>query len=205
MGFGGGSSDAGEEANRAERERQAAIHATQGRINSVFDSPQRAGDIADFVGAMRTFYNNKLAKDAAETQRNNTFALARSGLIGGSAQVDKQKEFADKHSEGVLEVERRAQGAGAQLESADQDARARLLSLATTGLDATTGAEQAAAAMRTNLQAGRSQAEADNLGNVFGGLKEFQDRAREAAERRRANQEAGFSVYGNGFGFGGRP
>lgn len=199
MGFGGGSNDAAEEANRNEQARQAAIRNTQGRVNAVFDSPGRAAEIADFVNAMRTFKNNQLAEQAADVQRNNTFALARSGLVGGSAQIDKQSEFAKDHAKGVLEVERSSLGAGAQLEAADQDARARLISLATTGMDATTGASQAAAAMRTNLEANKATTMAQGLGDAFGSLRTWHDRAREAAERRRANKDAGFSIYGSGF------
>ncbi|MGH6720048.1 MAG: hypothetical protein ACREER_12080 [Alphaproteobacteria bacterium] len=193
MGFGGG--NASDQARRDEQQRLAAIQATQGRVNAVFDSPGRAADISDFVGAMRTYFNNQLAEQAADTQRNNDFALARGGQFGGSLQVDTQKNFAKDHTKGVLEVERRAQGAGSELEAADQDARGRLISLSTTGLDATTAAAQAAAALRTNLGAARSTQMAQGLGDAFGTLRTFQDRSREAAERRRANRDAGFSNY----------
>lgn len=205
MGFGGGNK-ASEEAQRAEEARLAQIKATQGRINDVFDGPARAADIANFVSATRDFYTTDLNRQKADTDRQLRFALARNGQIGGSTQVDQSKEFGRTYARGLLDVERKAQGAGAGIEAADQDARARLLSLATTGLDATTGAQQAAAALRTNLQAGAGERSMGALGDAFANFKDFIDRSRESADRRRANTESGFyrSIYGNaGGGYGG--
>lgn len=187
---GGGSSRAADEANRQEQQRQAAIRGTQARVNQVFDSPQRGADISDFVGAMRDYYQQDLDRQKVDTDRQLRFAMARGGLLGGSVNVDTQKQFGEQYGRGLLDVERRAQGAGAELEAADQDARARLISLATSGLDATTAASQAAAAMRTNLAAGKSQAQAQGLGDAFGQFSQFIKQSREAAEKRRGIDDA---------------
>lgn len=202
----GGSNKASEEAQRAEAARLAQIKATQGAINGVFDGPARAADIANYVNASRDYYTQDLNRQKADTDRNLKFAMARNGQIGGSTQVDQGKRFSDIYSRGLLEVERKAQGAGAGIEAADQDARARLLSLATTGLDATTAAQQSAAALRTNLEAGAGERNMGALGDAFSSFKDFIDRSRESADRRRANTESGFyrSIYGNaGGGYGG--
>lgn len=187
---GGGSSRSADEANRQEQQRQAAIRGTQARVNQVFDSPQRGADISDFVGAMRDYYQQDLDRQKVDTDRQLRFAMARGGLLGGSVNVDTQKQFGEQYGRGLLDVERRAQGAGAELEAADQDARARLISLATSGLDATTAASQAAAAMRTNLAAGKSQAQAQGLGDAFGQFSQFIKQSREAAEKRRGIDDA---------------
>lgn len=202
----GGSNKASEEAQRAEAARLAQIKATQGAINGVFDGPARAADIANTVNASREFYTQDLNRQKADTDRNLKFALARSGQIGGSTQVDQGKRFSDIYSRGLLDVERKAQGDGARIMAADQDARARLLSLATTGLDATTAAQQSAAALQTNLQAGAAERNMGALGDAFSSFKDFIDRSRESADRRRANTESGFyrSIYGSaGGGYGG--
>lgn len=183
---------AGEEANRMEAERQAAIRQAQMAINQVFNDPRREADIADFVSAMRTFRMQDLDRQKAETDRQLRFALARGGLIGGSTQLDQQKAFGEQYARGVLDIERGAQGAGAELRAADQDARGRLISLATQGLDATTAAQQAAAAMRSNLEAGRATSMAQGLGDVFSRFNKFYEQSREAAERRRADRNAGW-------------
>lgn len=193
--MGSSSNKAANEANRMEQQRQAAIKGTQARVNQVFNAPGRAGDIADYVGAIRAYYGDDLNRQKAEGDRELRFALARGGQIGGSTQRDQQQQFGEQHARGLLDVERRALGAGSELEAADQDARARLITLATSGLDATTAAQQAAAAMRTNLEAGRSTAMAQGIGDVFGGVKSFADRTRDAAERRRANRDAGWNLY----------
>lgn len=210
--MGGGSNSAAKEANRQEAERQATIRNTQSAVNSVFDSPQRQADIADFVGATRQFYQQDLNRQKADADRNLTFALAKSGLIGGSTQVDQQRVLGDDYSRGLLASEQKAQGAGASLEAADQDARARLISLATSGLDATTAASQAAASMRSNLQAGRSAAELGSLGDSFGQINDFVTRSRDAQKYRQGYLDSApggkrAALYGgaSGSGYGGYP
>lgn len=199
----GGSDKAANAANAAERQRLGAIRNTQSRVNATFDAPGRKNDIADYVDATRHYHSEDLTRQKVESDRNLKFALARGGNIGGSVNVDKQVEQARLHARGLLAVEGKAQGAGAQLESQDQDARARLISLATSGLDANTGASQAAAAMRTNLEAGKAGMRADTIGNAFGSIADFTKASREGAERRRANQDAGWNLYNTGGGYGG--
>ena len=198
--MGSSSNRAGEAAQRAEDQRQAAIRATQGRINQVFDGGNRAADIADFVGATRDYFTRDLNRQKAEQDRQIKFALARGGMIGGSTQLDQSAKLGEDYSRGLLDVDRRARGAGAELEAADQDARARLISLATQGLDATTAASQSAAAMRSNLEAGRSTSLAGGLGDAFSGMTDFLRQARENAARARTNRETGFSLYNTQYG-----
>ena len=207
----GGSNKASEEAQRAEAERLAQIKATQGAVNSVFDGPARGADIANFINASRDYYTADLNRQKGETDRQLRFALARNGQTGGSTQVDQAKEFSRVYGRGLLDVERKAQGDGASIEAADQDARARLLSLATTGLDATTAAQQSAAALRTNLQAGAGERNMGALGDAFSSFKDFIDRSRDAADRQRGYAASGLprgwyanpGYGGSGGGYGG--
>lgn len=192
--MGMGSDNSAKQAQKAEEERQAAIRAAQGRINAVFDSPQRQTDIASFVDAMRQYFGGDLDRQKGENDRQLRFALARGGLTGGSTQVDQQKRLGEDYARGVLEVDRRARGAGADLEMQDQDNRGRLISLATQGLDATTGASQAAAAMRSSLEAGKSTATANGLGDIFSGFKSYYQKAAESAVRRRADYDS-YGIY----------
>lgn len=202
MGFGGGSNKAADEANRAEQERQSSIQRTQSAINAVFDGAGRESEIQDFIDATRDFYTQDLNRQKADTDRQLRFALARGGLTGGSTQIDQQRRFADDYARGLLQVEQKAQGAGTNVRAADQDARARLITLATSGLDATTGAQQAAASMRNSIDANRANDYAGGLSNAFSGLQGFIDKSRESAERRRANIDSGFSWYGRPAGSG---
>lgn len=185
----GGSNNAQKEATRNEAARQAAIANTQAQVNAVFNSPKREADIGDYMGGLREFYNKDLNEQKGETDRQLKFALARGGLIGGSTQIDQNKKFTGDYNKAVLGVEQKVQGAGAQLRAEDQDARARLISLATSGLDATTGAQQAAASMRNNLEADRSTNMAQGLGDMFGAYSKYFQASKDAAVRRRADQQ----------------
>ena len=181
---------AADRAQRMEEERQARISQTQGRINQIFDDPNRAGDIRDVVNAVRERDLGDLNRQKAESDRGLRFALARGSLLGGSTQRDQQELLGEQHSRGLINVEQRALGAGAELEARDQDARARLIALATSGLDATTGAQQAAAAMKSNLEGSRASAMGQALGDQFGTAAAFIKEAKDSAQRRRANQDA---------------
>lgn len=201
----GGSNKAANAANAAEQERLGGIRNTQSRVNAVFDAPGRKADIADYVDATRQYQTDDLNRQKALSDLDLKFALARGGQIGGSLNLDKQAEQGRLYTRGLLDAEGKAQGAGAALQAQDQDARARLISLATSGLDATTGASQAAAAMKTNLEAGRAGVRSDTLGNAFGTISDFTKASREGAERRRANQDAGWGFYKASTGYGGGP
>lgn len=186
---------AADEAAAAEKARQAAIAATQGRVNAVFDSPARDAEIERAVGGRRDLDTRELNREKAKTDRELKFALARNGQTGGSTQIDKGREFAETYARGLLGVERGAQGFGASIRGADQDARARLISLATAGMDATTGAQQASEAMRVNLQAGNAERSASGVSDAFVGFSDFLKRSREMADRQRADRVAGFNYY----------
>ena len=146
-----------------------------------------------------------LDRQKGDNDRQLRFALARGGQIGGSTQRDQQQTLGEDYTRGLLNVESRAQGLGADLSSRDQDARARLISLATSGLDATTGASQAAAAMKSNLEGAQSAAYGQNLGDSFGTVGSFIKESKDAAQRRRANQDAygRIGLYGGTQGYGG--
>lgn len=192
----GNPNKASDAAQQAENERMAAIKATQAAVNQVFDSPERAADIDRAMGGMRDLEMAELNRRKAETDRQLKFALARNGQTGGSTQVDQNRTFADQYGRALLGVERNVQNFGARIRSADQDARARLISLATQGLDATTGARQAAEAMRVNLASGQTDQNLGSIANAFSGFNDFLKASREAADRRRADQVAGMNYYG---------
>lgn len=191
----GSTNKASEEAAAAEKQRQAAIAATQGRVNAVFDSPARQAEIERAVAAQRDLNTGELNREKGRVDRQLKFAMARNGQIGGSTQIDQGREFSEASARGLLGVERGAQQFGASIRGADQDARARLISLATSGLDATTGAQQAAEAMRVNLQAGGPDRAAGGVADTFANFADFIKRSREMGDRRRADTVSGVSYY----------
>ena len=108
----GSSNKASRAAERAEAERKREIAAAQRRIEGIFGSPEREGDILDLENATRGFLQGDLDRQKVDTDRDLKFALARSGLSKGSADIDANSRLADDYLRGILEVERRSKAAG---------------------------------------------------------------------------------------------
>ncbi|WP_161960658.1 hypothetical protein [Xanthomonas campestris] len=199
--MGSSSSGAATEAAQADAWRQSNINRAVGQINSAYGSAGREADINDFLGASRSFYRNELDRQKDVADRSLSFAMARSGLTGGSASVDANRLLGENFQQGVLSADRLAQSAATNLRTADEQARMSLISQAQSGMDMTGGASQAAAALRTNLQGAQAGLKADALGDVFGGIASIAKNSRDqAAERRGFNNTWGF--YQPGFGQG---
>lgn len=193
---GGSSNSAQRAAEAAERERQAQIRGSVGRINEAFDNPNRQREIGDYLGATRQFYMNDLNRQKGETDRNLKFAMARSGQTGGKVAIDSAARVGQDYNRGVIESDRRAQSAAADLRSQDEGSRLGLIQMAQSGLDATTGSSRALSALQNNLQAGRATSTAQGLGDAFGTFANLFKRSQEAAAARRGEKY----VYGTQYG-----
>ncbi len=187
MGSGGGSAQ--RDAERAERERQAQIQGTQRRVDNIFSSPQRERDITDFGAAMRQYFRTDADRQQADASRNTRFALARTGMTGGQFDVDTNARLGETYQRGLLEADRRAQGAVANLRAADADAKQRLFSLAQSGLDATTASNQAAQALRQNLESTRVDAAERSLGDLFSRFGDIYTQSIKKKEDTRAQRD----------------
>jgi len=197
---GGSSNSAQRAAEAAERERQAQIRGSVGRINEAFDNPNRQREIGDYLGATRQFYMNDLNRQKGETDRNLKFAMARSGQTGGKVAIDNAARVGQDYNRGVIESDRRAQSAAADLRSQDESSRLGLIQMAQSGLDATTGSSRALSALQNNLQAGRATSTAQGLGDAFGTFANLFKRSQEAAAARRGEKYVYGTLYGQGGG-----
>lgn len=202
---GGSSNSAQRAAERAEAERQARITASVGRINTAFDNPQRAQELGDYLGATRQFYMDDLNRQKGDTDRNLKFAMARNGQTGGSVSIDNARRVGEDYTRGVVEADRRAQGAVADLRSQDEQSRLGLISMAQSGLDATTASSRALSALQNNIQAGRATSTAQGIGDAFGNFANIYRRSQEDAARRRGEKDVYGTLYQPGVGFGGKP
>ena len=202
MGMGGGSNKAAQQAAQQEGMRQANINRSMQQINSIYGSPQREADINDFLGASRSFYRQNLDRQHDAADRSLRFAMARNGLTGGSASVDANRQLGQDYQQGILTADRLAQSAANELRNADEQSRMNMIQLAQTGADMTTGANNAAMAMRNNLAGARSQLNADALGNLFSGAATLAKSSRDQAETRRANRDFYNLYYSPAFGYG---
>lgn len=202
---GGSSNSAQRAAEAAEAERQARIAASVGRINTAFDNPQRAQELGDYLGATRQFYMDDLNRQKGDTDRNLKFAMARNGQTGGSVSIDNARRVGEDYTRGVVEADRRAQSAVADLRSQDEQSRLGLISMAQSGLDATTASSRALSALQNNIQAGRATSTAQGIGDAFGSFANLYRRSQEDAARRRGEKDVYGTLYQPGFGFAGRP
>jgi len=199
---GGSSNSAQRAAEAAEAQRQAQIRGSVSRINAAFDDPSRQREIGDYLGATRQFYMNDLNRQKGETDRNLKFAMARSGQTGGKVAIDNAARVGQDYNRGVIESDRRAQAAAADLRAQDESSRLGLIQMAQSGLDATTGSSRALSALQNNLQAGRATATAQGLGDAFGTFANLFKRSQEAAAARRGEKYVYGTLYGNGQGGG---
>ncbi|MGE7136036.1 hypothetical protein ACQKIE_00185 [Luteibacter sp. NPDC031894] len=203
--MGGGGNDAAKEANRAEAQRQKNIAQSTAQINTIFNDPGRTAQYDKLAGDTTAFYRTDLDKQQADATRGLKFALARSGQIGGSVQADKNTQLGEDYLKGVIKASRLGQQAGANLRAQDETSRANLIAMAQNGLDATTATQNAATALRSNLESGMSTATANTFGDAFGDFANIYKQSQDAAALRSGQKYAYNTLYQPGFGYGGRP
>jgi hypothetical protein len=202
--MGSGSDKAQRAAEGAERERQQAMERGTSRVNAVFDSPQRAAQLDDFIRALRDRYLIDANRQKGTADRRLRFSMARSGLTGGSASVDANRLLGEEYTKGLLDSESRAQEAQGRLKGQDESSRLQLINMIRSGMDATTAAQRAGALMSANAQTAEGEALAGGLGDIFGGTASIYKGQQEAAERRRGERAAYDSLpYGGRSAFGG--
>ena len=199
----GGNDSAQREAQQAEQARQAGIQRTSAGVEAAFNSPERQQQYQDFYSATRDLGMTDLNQQKTIADRNAKFALARGGLTGGSRARDVGSALGQDYVEGLLNVDRRAQGSMADLMAADQTSKNNLLSLAQSGLDLTTASQGAASALRANLQSGESTRLAGGLGDLFGTASDIKRTSEDARIRRQAELQYGNTVYQPWFRYGG--
>ena len=192
------SNHAADQANQVEQARRRQLASTTSAINGIFSSPARQGQYSDYLGAERRYYNDDLNRKNADATRQLKFANARSGNTGGSVAIDTGRDLGQNYNRGLLEAERLAQGGVADLRSADDVARLNLIASAANGLDATTGATQAAESARNNLSRARADINPNGVGEIFASFADLFKRNQAAAEQRRGEKDLYGLLYGNG-------
>ena len=105
-------------------------------------------------------------KQYAEAERQNRFGLARSGLAGGSADVDSNAELQERTNKGLIQATGLGDSAASDLKLADERSRQSLIGMAQSGID--TGTAQTMAL--NNLNATQQSAAGDRAGASIGGL-----------------------------------
>lgn len=190
-----GSNKAQREAQAAEEARQRAIAATQRGIEAAFNTPQREADIQSFLNATRDYYRSDADRQQGDAARELRFAMARTGTAGGSQDAFNNSRLAETYQRGILEADRRAQAAAANLRAQDQQSKQNLFALAQSGLDATTASQQAAQVLRQNLDQARVTANEGSLGDLFASFGDIYKNSVTQDENRRAQRDIYNSLY----------
>lgn len=170
MGGGGGARRAAREAQRQEEERQARIRAATEAINATFNNSGRESLYGDQRNAVFDLNRLDVDRQATEAERFNRFGLARAGLMGGSVQVDSLADINRRTNEGLMRAGGIADQAAADLRTADEQARANLISLAQSGIDTGTAASQAMNALKVNNANAASARAGATVGGLFNDL-----------------------------------
>lgn len=192
MGLGGGSNNAQQQAAADNAKKQADIDAAIAGINKIYDSPDRQKQY-DQLGADTTkYYTDDVNKQEAINARKLKFAMARSGLAGGSEQAYQGEQLGQDYQKALIAASRQGQTAEANLKSQDEQQRQNLINMAEAGLDAGTASNEATASLRNNLLSANASSTADSLGNMFG---DFSNLYQSSQDQKAARQG---QLYGYG-------
>lgn len=196
MCFGGGS-NAASAAQAEEAQRASGIASNIQNINSAFAN--RGAQYDSYKNALQGQYQTELNRQQGIASRNNKFALARSGLTGGSAAVDAGKLLSQDEQRGTLNAQQQVQGAVAKLQGSDEATRQQEISLAQGGGDIGDAAIQTANGLRANIGNAQNANAAQSLGQVFGDVSTNYTNMNTAAALRRGIYagSARASLYGS--------
>lgn len=111
-------------------------------------------------------------RQATEAERFNRFGLARSGLLGGSVNVDSVADLDRRTNEGLMRAGGVADQASADLKTADERTRSNLISLAQSGIDTGTAAQQALKGLEVNAANASSARAGSTVGSLFNDLSQ---------------------------------
>lgn len=169
---GGGGGDPGAEARRQEEERQARIKAATEAINATFNNTGRDALYADQRTAVYDLNKREVDRQAAEAERLNRFGLARTGLLGGSVNVDSVAELDRRTNEGLMRAGGIAQAAADELEANDEKTRINLISTAQSGIDTGAAAQQALSGLKANANQASGARVGATVGSLFNDLSQ---------------------------------
>jgi len=167
----GGGGDGG--AGQMEADRRRRVDQAVGRINDIFgskDHPAHQGLYDEQQKAVTDLNTREVNRQFEQAERANRFGLARSGLMGGSADVDSQAELSRRTNEGLMKAAGLGQQAAADLRGADERTRQNLISMAQSGLESGQAAQMALAGLDLNAKNAAAQRTSATLDNLFGNL-----------------------------------
>lgn len=184
----------GPDQRELEAERQARIKKTIDAINGVYQAPANEVSYDSYEAAVNALNQRELDRQHGNASREVGFQTARQGLGGGSAAIDQSGELQRQYEEGVINAAQGAESASNDLRANDERARLSLISQAQAGLDATTGTQNAIRQIELANRQANTSAQANTVGDAFGGLGNSLLRAADTSGRRQATLPANAQV-----------
>ena len=127
---------------------------------------------ADTRSAVYDLNKMEVDRQAKEAERVNRFGLARSGLLGGSVNVDSVADINRRTNEGLLRAGGIADQTAADLKAADERTRANLISMAQSGIDTGSAATMALQGLNSNAQSVASAKAGATIGGLFNDMSQ---------------------------------
>jgi hypothetical protein len=185
-------------ANAANAQQQASIQNSVNQITSAYNNPNRANQYAQYNQNLSNYYTGQVNNQEAVNARNLKFAMARSGLTGGSAAVDSNTQLQKDYTQGLLQASQAATAGTSALEQSDVNAKNQLIGLAQQGNFTGAIPTQVAQAQNASLGAAANYGQANSLNNLFAGTAGIYQNEQTAAANRKAQTSPIGSLYGSG-------
>lgn len=207
------SGDKAQKQAAAQQQQQTADEqAAVAGIDSIFNDPSRQAEYDKLGKDVSTYYTNDVNQQQVKAARQQKFALARQGLVGGSQQAYEGGQLSQDYQKALIQATNQGQTAEANLKSQDEQTRESLVSMAMNGLSANEANSQATGSLATSLQAAQGQIGAQSLGNIFGDVAQYQTDSQNAAALRQGLTQGYGSIFaplaatggtsGSGFDYG---
>lgn len=193
----GSNNKAANAASAADAARQASINSTIGAINSAYSSPARTAQYDAYGNSLQNYYTGQVNQQETTNARNLKFAMARSGLTGGSAATDANTQLQKDYTQGLLKASQQAQAGKAALQQSDINSKNQLISLAEQGDYTGSIPSQISAAQLADLGTAKNYGNANALGNLFAGTAGIYQTEQTAAANRKAQTTPIGSLYGS--------
>lgn len=127
---------------------------------------------ADQKNAVYDLNKREVDRQSTEAERLNRFGLARAGLMGGSVNVDSVSDLDRRTNEGLMRAGGIADQASADLKTADERTRSNLISLAQSGIDTGTAAQQALKGLEVNAANASGARAGSTVGSLFNDMSQ---------------------------------
>lgn len=165
----GGAGAMREQEDDRQRKVQSAVDAINAKfgVGDASNAAARNALYQQVHGDASSLATRDLDRQFTMASKNNLFGLARSGLLGGSADAESGADLESRYGEGKINATHAGMQASADLRSADEKTRQNLISMAQTGLDTGTAASLAASQMSAAADTARANTNSASVGRLF--------------------------------------